>query len=233
MARNSEAPKIVDNGNGSGHTRETHPAYGKITISSPKGGARRLCGSSIKHSDTISITVETAEVERKYGTEWVFGKKHVIELELSHAQYAHMIASVSNGDGTPCTIRYVMDGNLVAVPEISDSLTSETSIKNQFKATVTKTISDIDDKINTVKDMVSKGKAGKTELLSILNTLEMTKQQIVQNLPFYVGQFDEHMENKTNDAVMQIEATIGNRLGELGIESARSLFIQNNPATEK
>lgn len=231
MKRASEQPKITETKHG--QIRETHPAYGKITISSPKGGSRKLCGSSIKHSDTISITIQTADIERKYGTEWVYGGSHIIEVELSHAQFAHMIASVGNGDGTPCTLRYVTDGNMVMVPEISDSLTSENSIKNEFKATVEKTISDIDDKINTVKEMVGKGKAGKTELLSILNTLEMTKQQILQNLPFYVGQFDQHMENKTNDAVMQIEATIGNRLGELGIESARSLFITNGSKEEK
>ena len=60
MKRTSEAPRMIESKGG--QALEAHPAYGKITVSSPKGGARKLCGSSIKHSDTISITILNEEV---------------------------------------------------------------------------------------------------------------------------------------------------------------------------
>ena len=93
MARTSEAPKIKETSNG--ETREVHPAYGKITVTSPQGGKRKLFASNILHHSTISMVIETAELERKLGTEWVFGNKRVIEIEMTHAQYAHMIASTT------------------------------------------------------------------------------------------------------------------------------------------
>ena len=92
MARTSEAPKIKETSNG--ETREVHPAYGKITVTSPQGGKRKLFASNILHHSTISMVIETAELERKLGTEWVFGNKRVIEIEMTHAQYAPLLVMV-------------------------------------------------------------------------------------------------------------------------------------------
>lgn len=223
MARTSEAPKIKETSNG--ETREVHPAYGKITVTSPQGGKRKLFASNILHSSTISMVIETAELERKLGTEWVFGNKRVIEIEMTHAQYAHMIASIGNGSGTPCTFRYMQQGEMIIVPMIDETVTAEDALRNQFKNTISKTIDGIDARIAEVKSIMEKGRATKSELTSILATLQNTRQQITSNLPFYVEQFNEHVDEKTHDAVAQIEATIKHNLTQLGVESARNLLL--------
>lgn len=226
MARTSEAPKIRETSNG--ETREVHPAYGKITVTSPQGGKRKLFGSNILHHSTISMVIETAELERKLGTEWVFGNKRVIEIEMTHAQYAHMIASIGNGSGTPCTFRYMQQGEMVAIPTIDETVTAEDALRNQFRNTISKTIDGIDTRIAEVKSIMEKGRATKSELTSILATLQSTRQQITSNLPFYVEQFNEHVDEKTHDAVAQIEATIKQNLSNLGLESARNILIGND-----
>lgn len=225
MARTSEAPKLTETTNG--ETREVHPAYGKITITSPQGGKRKLFASNILHSSTISMVIETAELERKLGTEWVFGKKRVLEVEMTHAQFGHMIASIGNGSGTPCTFRYKESGEMISIPMIDETVTAEDALRNQFRNTISKTIEGIDARISEVTSIMEKGRATKSELTSILSTLKSTKQQIERNLPFYVDQFNEHVDEKTHDAVAQIEATIKQNLTQLGMESARNLLLSN------
>lgn len=230
MARTSEAPKMIESKGG--ESREVHPAYGKITVSSPSGGKRKLFGSNIPQSDTISMVIETAELERKLGTEWVFGNKRILEIEMTHAQYAHMISSIGNGSGTPCTFRYKTDGDLKSMPYIDESVTAEDALRNQFKETISKTLEGIDARIAEVAGIMEKGRATKSELTSILTTLKNVKQQITQNLPFYVSQFNEHVEEQKNDAVMQIEATITQKLNHMGLESARNTLLGNDQDKE-
>ena len=40
MKRTSEAPRMIESKGG--QALEAHPSYGKITVSSPKGGARSI-----------------------------------------------------------------------------------------------------------------------------------------------------------------------------------------------
>jgi len=218
----TEAPKLTETRNG--ETRETHPAYGKISISSPSGHERKLFGSNIPHSRTINIIIQTAELDRKLGTEWIYGREVLLDIELTPSQFSHMISSVGSGTGTPCTFSYKREGDLVRVPTIDETLTAEDTLRNQFKETISKTLDGIDAHIATVNSILEKGRASKSELNDIVKAFNSTKQQIINNLPFYVNQFNEHINDKTHEAIMQVEATIKQNLNNLGLESAQHLL---------
>ena len=194
---------------------ESHPAYGKITVSNPTGTKRKLCGSNTLHSSTICIDIHAATLEKKWSTEFVHGDKLLMRVEMTHAQFANMVSSVGNGSGTPCTFRYITDGNLQHVPEIDYEDSNQ--IPEQLKKSLEETIKNLNEKISSVDSLIEKGKANKQELKDMKGVLEGVKNQLKHNLPFYFKEFEEYQENIVEDAKQQVNQTISTIWKHLGI----------------
>lgn len=200
---------------------ESHPAYGSISVTSPAHTpATKLFGSDLSHNHTISISIHSAEMERRYGSEWIYGKKRIMNIELSHAQFAHMISSVGGTD-TPCTLRYV---NNETLPLISENTTNESTIKQEFEKTIKTSVEGLDKTIQQVTELLYKGRVNKSDLTAILQIIKTTKQNITDNLPFFVDQFDRHIESQKDEAIAQIESSIAINLKEIGMATA----LRNN-----
>ena len=206
-------------------TVESHPAFGKITVSNSTGTKRKLCGSNTLHSSTISIDIQSATVEKKYASDFVHGDKMLMRLEMTHAQFANLFSSVGNGSGTPCTIRCATDGELKVNPEIEYE--DINPISEQLKNSLNKTIKTLNHKIEQVDSLIEKGKANKSELKLLKDSFEGVKSELKNNLPFYFKEFEEYQENIVEDAKQQVNQTIVNNLKNLGIESAKNFLCHN------
>lgn len=205
----TQLPTIINN-------IESHPAYGSISVTSPAHTpATKLFGSDLSHNHTISISIRSAEMERRYGSEWIYSNKQIMHIELSHAQFAHMMSSVG-GTETPCTLRYV---NNETLPLISENTTNESAIKQDFEKTIKTSIEGLDKNIQHVTELLYKGRVNKSDLTAILQILKTTKQNISDNLPFFVNQFDRHIESQKDEAIAQIESSIALNLKQIGIDS--------------
>ena len=98
--------------------KDQHESYGMLgfnrcSYSSPQP----LYGSSIKHRDTIMMTLQTSYSKRDLNKEWFFSDKTLFRVEMSSTQFANLITSLNQGDGVPVTIRAFSDGNLVRCEE--------------------------------------------------------------------------------------------------------------------
>ena len=206
-------------------TLESHPAFGKITVSNSTGTKRKLCGSNTLHSSTISIDIQSATVEKKYASDFVHGDKMLMRLEMTHAQFANLVSSVGNGSGTPCTIRCVTDGELKVNPGIEYE--DVNPISEQLKNSLKETIKTLNNKIEQVDSLIEKGKANKSELKLLKDSFEGVKSELKNNLPFYFKEFEEYQENIVEDAKQQVNQTIVNNLKNLGVESAKNFLCHN------
>lgn len=108
--RKTTAPTRVY-ADGSGYTdkgdyTETHPAFGVATVTRSQGTPRALFQSDLKHSETITLSVLTAERGRSLMHDWVHPRKTLVEIEMSLAQWGALVSAMGIGSGVPVTIRH-------------------------------------------------------------------------------------------------------------------------------
>src|SRR5271154_1604303 len=94
-------------------TVEKHESYGMVGINRTSSSGTNLFGSIATHHSFITLSVKRAEVHRHLASDWYHAEaRDLIEIEMSHSQFAEMITSPGIGDGIPCTIR-AFDGKLL------------------------------------------------------------------------------------------------------------------------
>jgi uncharacterized protein YoxC len=199
-----------------------HPSFGVITLSKPSSSSPvPLFGSSLQHKNTICMTIQRAELNRKYNTDWIHGTSNLIEVEMSAAQFTDLITSFGSGGGTPVTIRdnngtsYPDPPYLNKVDEFQDEF--EKHIRNIGKQMK----SSIEDSMKILKEKQS---LTKDDRKAIINSFEMLVQEVSSNIPFISQQFNEQMETTVSHAKSEIESFLTHRITSLGLDVA-----QKNP----
>lgn len=207
---------------------ETHPSYGMLMFSRTSSSDRTLFGSSIKHNNTITMTLKEGGVERDLNHDFYIGEKMIAEVEMSQSQFAELITSMNCGDGVPVTIRWLRGiGNIEPCPFIDKRMQFEDEFSNSLEKT-NQISNDIIDKINEL--FSKKGtitKAEKNEIISLLNRLQ---QEIGVNRAFIFKQFNKQMDKTAHEAKGEIEAFMQNKLNSL---AAQALYEHNKDIQEK
>lgn len=220
FAKNSN--KVTDNDD---HVQE-HESYGMITLSRGQGHPKALFGSSIEHPTTITLCINTAEHTRSLNNDRYYGKKNIIEVELSQAQFAEMITNI-NTEGTPCTIRKVM-GARMENPEFKSKVSQ---FQNEFKNKMHNLSEDINSVIeDAVEILENKKTVNKGDREHILSAIKQLTMQLKSNMPFINEQFTEQMEGVVVEAKASIEAFMQEKIRQAGITgvegmSADQLFL--------
>ena len=94
-----------------------HSSFGNLSISRSFGGKRHLYGSSIEHSNFITLRISHSELHRHLKQDWYHATAPIVEVTLSQAQFAEAITSLNMGDGVPVTINYTeKDGRAEPTP---------------------------------------------------------------------------------------------------------------------
>lgn len=209
--------------------RQYHESYGMLGFHRVTAcGAQPLFGSSIKHRDTIMLTLKEGYMNRSLNEDWYFGGDALFEVEMSATQFADLITSLNQGDGVPVTIRYKRVGELheCEKPPFIDrgSLHREEFKEHLDKVygTSKRLINVLEEKFATKKSFT---KADKEEILNICRSI---KQNIGCNLDFQVGQFDAQMEKTTTEAKGEIEAFFQNKINQIAqqalVDNPEKLF---------
>jgi hypothetical protein len=93
-----------------------HPAFGQITASRMSGRSV-LYGSDFEHHHTVRVTLHSSSLIRQLNSDWHHTRQPIAEFEMSEAQWAHFVSSMSDGSGTPVTLRYLReDGHMPTIP---------------------------------------------------------------------------------------------------------------------
>lgn len=226
-----EIEKLED----AGLKRETykHPAFGMVSFERVTGGGDNvLFGSSIKHNDRIRLTIKHGEQDRTLHEDRYYGRKKIVEVEMSYSQFAECIGAMNVGDGVPCTIQYTEKEGYV--PAIEESNSKREQFRNEFGDTIAKAMEQVQMQINQIQESIDTKKSlGIKDRKEIISQLQQVKYNIGCNLDFCVEQFDEQMDKSTMEAKGEIEAFCQNKINSIAqaalVERKDELIGLENP----
>jgi hypothetical protein len=196
-----------------------HPSYGLVRIARVTGGpgARNLFGSPLaRHYGTIRLSIGTAK--------WIHSLHHDryqgslrgehIEIEMSAAQFADMITSLNMGSGTPCTLRYLAG---VEVPSPPDHATEAEHIRDNFAGALDKYKAKVRAYRKKIEDLT--GKLSDKARKEIKIALDVIEDQLGDNVPFVVRQFQEATTRITSAAKAEVDAFVTGVVRAAGLEA--------------
>lgn len=207
--------------------RFEHPAFGIVTLSTVSHGpSATLFGSETKHPQTVRVEVREAIVDRDLGKNWYHGNGGVlIEFEMSFSQFANFVMSSGKGDGTPCTLIYTRDGNLVGKPNIAPVESEVKTLKKEVRESVNESLEDLQKQIDQLAAMVEEGKFGKKAVAEIVKGMRNTMDNAGRNLEFSVTSAERAIEKIVESAKTDIEAFIDNHARQVGYENIKQMGL--------
>lgn len=192
-----------------------HPAFGTVQISRFTGGDFHLFGSNLKHSGGVALRVTKADLRRHLHEDWIHPSGEIVEVYMSEAQFAHMIASMNMGSGTPCTIQHIQGKRMERIPPRP----MVEQFKNELKEEVQQVASGLGELIKQIETLRAQKTIKKSELDAVLAKASNIHQDIVSNLPFVHTQLEEAMDKTVNDGRIEIEAHITNAIKLTGLKA--------------
>lgn len=187
-----------------------HPSFGKLTFGRSQGGDSVLFGSSIKHRNTIRMTISHAEYNRHTGYEFIFERGRILEAEMSPTQFADAISGIGSSTGTPITLKYIKGGEMIESPEFINK-------REQFESEFLRTIGGISKRLIDLEQQVKDKHLPKW----VSHEIEIIRSWLKSNAPFLAEQFDEQMDKSVTEAKGELEAYISGMVEKLGLEALR------------
>lgn len=211
--------------------KDAHPSYGMLQFSRVSGGsATPLFGSSIRHNDTIRMYVRHAEMSRGLGNDWYFGKKEIIEVEMSYSQFAEAITSMNQGSGVPVTIKHIQGERIEPCSFVDKRMQFEEEFEEILSSANEKTCKLIDSIKELFATKKTLNKKDKEEVLGKLNQISNT---INGSASFLYSQFNEQMDKTTREAKGEIEAFMQNKINSIAnaalVEHRDEILQLDNP----
>jgi hypothetical protein len=196
-----------------------HPSYGLVRISRVTGGpgARNLFGSPLaRHYGTIRLSIGTAKWIHRLHHDRYQGslRGEHIEIEMSAAQFADMITRLNMGSGTPCTLRYLAG---VEVPSPPDHATEAEHIRDNFAGSLDKYKAKVRAYRKKIEDLT--GKLSDKARKEIKIALDVIEDQLGDNVPFVVRQFQEATTRITSSAKAEVDAFVTGVVRAAGLEA--------------
>lgn len=220
MSKHEQAPTRRDEENNAGTTEYyNHPAFGMIGVSVVTGGTGVLFGSDVRHHQCIRLTISTAEHQRNLSNDWYRADKTLIEIEMSHSQFAQMITNPNRGDGVPCTLNRVKGES---IPGILPIESKHEMFRREIEQSAAEKVKDMREQIAALGALIESGKTSKTELRKIHNELARHAQQFAGSVGFVVDQAQEALEKATATARIEVEAVMNQAAMRLGFEAAEA-----------
>ena len=225
MTQHKVQPTAEENMPPMGGTTYKHDAYGIIRLTNPQGGSSTLFGSDIQHDNRVRIEICRAEVNRSLSRDWVFPKKTIVDVEMSHAQFAQFITSSGKGDGTPCTLLYAPPPGAQSsgMPAIANIETKHATLRREIRDEATRTLEFLEKQVDSLVSLVANGKPRISELKDISRSLKVTLSNLPSNMAFVVGSAEEALEKATSDAKIEVEAYIAATAQRIGLSHIRQL----------
>lgn len=212
--------------------KEKHDSYGMLQFSrTTSNKATPLFGSSIQHKDTITMYLREGEVERGLNTDWYYGDKKVVEVEMSYSQFAEAITSMNMGTGVPVTIKYIQGkGKIEDCPFID----KRKQFEEEFRGNLEKANEKANNLLELVKRMFEEKKSfTKKDKEEILSKIRMLSMEINGNKDYIYQTFNEQMDKTTLEAKGEIEAFCQNKINSIAnaalVEHKDDILKLENP----
>lgn len=212
-----------------------HDAFGTITMSCPQwsGDGTTLFGSDLPHSQTVRITIQRARLDRHLSRDWIHGENQpIVEIEMSHAQFAQFITSQGNGNGTPVTIRQAPERGTFApvMPGIAKIETKHETHRREINRSAMESIQKVQAALGELQAMADAGKVSVKDLKARLHTAKCHINNLPANLEYAVKSAEEALAKATSDAKIEVETYIGVSAQRIGLQRISDLArLENKP----
>jgi hypothetical protein len=206
-------------------TRESHPAFGMVALSRVTGSPGKMFGSHLnRHAGFIELTVKRAVRDHDLHQDWHFGKDSLLQLRLTHTQFAELITTMNMGDGVPCTLAYLPGEE---VPDIPDDLeTEQEKVTAGFEDETQKFGAKVRKRFTEVEIILNKpGTITKKDREVIRNAMAMVIQDVEANMPFVLRQFVESTEKVAQQAKAEVEGFLSSISHKIGMEGLKERLL--------
>jgi len=196
------------------HEHESFAMLGISRGSSSYG--KNLFGSSIKHSNTITLRIKPAKLNRHLNRDWFHATGvPYVEVEMSYSQFAEAITSLNTGDGVPVTLTYLNGREIEDCPQ--------TDKRQEFDKEFEKEMKSIGQSLRILtaqaESLLNEKKAPtKADKEAILSGIKMLRQEIESNVPFIKRSFTEQMDKTVLEAKGEVEGFVMHKVISAGLE---------------
>lgn len=210
MPRNVVAPTETRDGD---DVTLTHPAFAQIEVYK-LSGEQVLYGSNIKHPNSIAVRISASQLERRYSTDRYRGiKRHFVEVRFSMAQWAQMVSSIGDGEGTPCTLISKDGQTMPEIPHVDRA--------KEFNREGKEAIDGVVEELRDLRAAIAENTAGvtKAKQAALLSRVDQAIRSVNDKLPFVEASFTEHLEEERSRAAIEINAMAQRAFGTHGYEA--------------
>lgn len=195
--------------------RRRHPSYGMLQIHHQRHGDIPLHGSSIRHGNSIKLSIHPGSVERDLSRDWHFADAMpIIEVTMSQSQFAEAITHTNQGSGTPVTITHY-NGKPVAPDAF---INKRLELENEFEEKMHQLSTQLDAMTRDAEELLAQKKAPtKGEREVILNDIKRLRRELRSTIPFMSKMFNEQLDKTTTEAKKEVEAFVSNHIHHLGL----------------
>lgn len=195
-------------------TIEEHESFGLLSFSRVShGGGTSLFGSSIRHHNTIVVSVYQCDKHRHLHMDWYHAKvTPLIEVEMSPVQYSEAITAMNIGHGVPCTIRHVGGKRMESCPEVNQ----REQIDDEFTSDIRDLMQELDALDTEAKTLLSQSRLNKADRERLRGLLNSITQEVRSSIPFIKKQWTEAVEKTAVEAKGEIEAFFTHAILRLG-----------------
>ncbi len=193
---------------------DEHESYGTIQIVRSTGRFKHLFGSNIETNSAVHLTISEASRDHQLGSDWIHSGKQIVSLHMTELQFAQMITSMGQGDGTPVTLRHIQ-GKQMEEPPAAPSTARR--VAERFAKDTADTAAFAKEAGTLVKDILGKGAKMKAEDRQKLESIFRKLTQVITDSgPFLMKQAEEAIA----DMVGEARATITQHAHALGVSSS-------------
>lgn len=212
-----------------GDSVTTHPAFAAVSITKPSG-QYRFFGSDVQHSGGVSLKIARAEMHRNLANDYVYETDQLIEVVMSEAQWARLIASAGMGLSVPVTLSRVRDGEkLVGIPEIAPPTATRAELfGEELRRATAARIASVSAALEELRSHIEGGKLSKVELRRLVSGAAHNVSSLPGTAKFVMDQFVEHVEDVATATKTDVDAYVTARMGAAGLPVSESpIAIEN------
>jgi hypothetical protein len=184
------------------------PSEGVVRISKVQGD-RTLFDSPFKHPQYISIEIFSATIQQDLNDTKVFHKHsdRLFKLSLSASQFAQMITTLNQEQGTSCTVDYIVDKEV-------NPLKPKEKEKDLAELKIDETTKDILQSIKDLRELISDTKMSQKAQRSLENQVGKLERELNDRLPHIANMYREYLEQvdqqSKTEFVAWLEMNYGN-----------------------
>lgn len=182
------------------------------------GDGVALFGSSIRHNDTIRLSISKGVLERHNNEDHHYTaaalKNQYVEVEMSYTQFAEAITSLNKGGGVPVAVLTANGQRMAPCPYEN----KQKLMRNEFKALTREVAQGIDQSTKQVADLLENKKTlSKADRDFILSTMHSVSINIRENIPFVNEMFAEQMDKTVTEAKGEFESFLRNKMNSIAL----------------